>query len=225
MKGKQAVIRGRRGRRVRPPPGDVSLRERLLQGAFAVFREHGFAGASTLEIATRAQVSKRDLYALFDSKQAMLAACITERAGRMRHPLNLASQGPDSREALEATLVQFGKSILHGLSDPDVLAVYRLAIAESTRAPDIARTLDKAGREANHLALGAWLAKAQEHGLVGAGNPAAMATHFLATLGSTLLIQLLLRVRDAPTAGEIESRARTASESLILLYPPVRRGD
>jgi hypothetical protein len=154
----------------------------------------------------------------------MLAACINERAGRMRQTLHLASQVPESREALEATLVQFGKSILHGLSDSAVLAVYRLAIAESG-APDIARTLDKAGREANHLALGAWLAKAQAHGFVGAGNPAAMAAHFLATLGGALLIQLLLRVRDAPTDGEIESRARTASESLILLYPPPRRGD
>jgi AcrR family transcriptional regulator len=225
MKGKQAVIRARRARRTRPPPGDGSPRERLLEAAFAVFREHGFADASTLDIATRAQVSKRDLYAQFDSKQAMLAACITERAGLMRRPLNLASQVPESREALEATLVQFGKSILHGLSDPDVLAVYRLAIAESARTPHIARTLDQAGREANHLALGAWLANAQAHGLLGAGNPAAMATHFLATLGGTLLIQLLLRVRDAPTAGEIESRARTASESLALLYPPPRRGD
>jgi AcrR family transcriptional regulator len=225
MKGKQAVISARRARGARPPPGDGSPRERLLEAAFAVFRDHGFADASTLEIATRAQVSKRDLYALFDSKQAMLATCITERAGRMRQPLNLAPQTPESREVLEATLVQFGKSILHGLSDPNVLAVYRLAIAESARAPDVARTLDKVGREANHLALGAWLAKAQAHGLVGAGNPAAMATHFLATLGGTLLIQLLLRVRAAPTASEIESRARAASESLILLYPPSRRGD
>jgi AcrR family transcriptional regulator len=222
MKGNQAVITARRAR---PPPGGGSPRERLLQAAFAVFSEEGFADASTLEIATRAQVSKRDLYALFDSKQAMLVACITERGGRMRQPLHLASQVPESREALEATLVQFGKSILHGLSDSAVLAVYRLAIAESARAPDIARTLDKAGREANHLALCAWLAKAQAYGFVGAGNPAAMAAHFLATLVGALLIQLLLRVRDAPTAGEIESRARTASESLILLYPPPRRGD
>jgi len=197
----------------------------VLKAAFAVFREHGFTDASTLEIATRAQVSKRDLYALFDSKQAMLAACITERAGRMRQPLNLASQVPESRDALEATLVEFGKSVLRGLSDPNVLAVYRLAIAESALAPAIARTLDKAGREANHLALGAWLAKAQAHGLIGAGNPAAMAAHFLATLGGTLLIQLLLRVRNAPTADEIESRARTASEALILFYPPPRPGD
>jgi AcrR family transcriptional regulator len=54
MKGKQAVIKGRRARRARPPPGDGSPRERLLQAAFAVFNEHGFANASTLEIATRA---------------------------------------------------------------------------------------------------------------------------------------------------------------------------
>ena len=219
------MTRVRRARTARPPPGDSSPRERVLKAAFAVFREHGFTDASTLEIATRAQVSKRDLYALFDSKQAMLAACITERAGRMRQPLNLASQVPESRDALEVTLVEFGKSVLRGLSDPNVLAVYRLAIAESALAPAIARTLDKAGREANHLALGAWLAKAQAHGLIGAGNPAAMAAHFLATLGGTLLIQLLLRVRNAPTADEIESRARTASEALILFYPPPRPGD
>lgn len=221
MKGKRAVIRARP---TRPPPGDGSLRERLLRAAFAVFREHGFSDASTLEIATRGQVSKRDLYAQFDSKEAMLTACITERAGRMRRPLNLASQVPDSHEALKATLFEFGKSILHGLSDPDVLAVYRLAIAESARAPDIARILDRVGREANHLALGAWLAKAQANGLIGDGDPAAMAADFLAILGGALLMRLLLRVRDPPTVGEIESRARSASESLILLYPPPRRG-
>jgi AcrR family transcriptional regulator len=101
--------------------------------------------------------SRSDLYVQFDSKEEMLAACITDRAGRMRQPLNLASQVPESREALEATLVQFGKSVLHGLTDADVLAVYRLAIAESAATPDIARTPDKAGREANHLALGTWL--------------------------------------------------------------------
>ena len=42
-----------------------SIRERVRKAAFAVFCERGFSGASMLEIATRAQVSKRDLYALF----------------------------------------------------------------------------------------------------------------------------------------------------------------
>jgi AcrR family transcriptional regulator len=196
-----------------------STRERMLTAAFAVFRKRGFSGASTLEIATRAQVSKRDLYALFGSKQAMLTACIRERASRMRQPLDLAAPIPNSREAVAATLIELGKSVLRVACHPDVLAVHRLAIAESDRAPAIARTLDGSGREANHAALGAWLAKAQAQGHTGAGDPAVMATIFLAVLWGGLLIQLLLQVRDPPTSEEIDSRARAATEAILTLYP------
>ena len=156
--------------RPRAKGSDASTRERILTAAFAVFRKGGFSGASTLEIATRAQVSKRDLYALFGSKHAMLSACIRERASRMRQPLELAAPMPTSREAVAATLVELGTSVLRVACHPDVLAVHRLAIAESDRSPAIARTLDSSGREANHAALGAWLARAQTQGLIGAAN-------------------------------------------------------
>jgi AcrR family transcriptional regulator len=187
-----------------------------------VFRKRGFSGASTLEIATRARVSKRDLYALFGSKQAMLTACIKERASRMRQPLELAAPVLHSRQAVVATLVELGKSILRGVSHPDVLAVYRLAIAETDRTPEIARTLDRSGREANHAALAGWIEKAQTQGLIGAGDPAAIAAHFLATLWGTLLIQLLLCVREAPSEEEINARAHAAAQSLLTLYAPAR---
>ncbi len=55
-------------------------RDRIVGAAMRAFMELGYAAASTLEIATRAQVSKRELYALLGSKQAMLAACISDRA-------------------------------------------------------------------------------------------------------------------------------------------------
>jgi AcrR family transcriptional regulator len=205
--------------RPRAAESDGSTRERVLAAAFAVFRKRGFSGASTLEIATRAKVSKRDLYALFGSKHAMLTACIRERASQMRQPLELAAPIPSSREAVGATLVELGTSILRVACHPDVLAVHRLAIAESDRAPAIARTLDSSGREANHAALGAWLARAQAQGFIGAGDPAAMAAHFLALLWGGLLIQLLLRVRHAPTPDEIEARARAATKAMLTLYP------
>ena len=64
--------------------GPQPARERILYAAMEAFMELGYAEASTLEIATRAQVSKRELYALFGNKQAMLAACIADRVGRMR---------------------------------------------------------------------------------------------------------------------------------------------
>jgi hypothetical protein len=73
-----------------------------------------------------------------------------------------------------------------------------------------------------HATLGAWLATAQAQGLIGAGDPAVKATNFLAVLWGSLPIQLLLRVRDAPTADEIDSRARAATEAILTLYRPPR---
>src|SRR5216684_9170618 len=77
-------------------------RERILDAAFSAFMESGFAAASTLEIATRARVSKRELYALVGSKQEMLAACIGERAQRLRMPAGLPE--PKDRETLARAL-------------------------------------------------------------------------------------------------------------------------
>jgi AcrR family transcriptional regulator len=222
MRSHKAVSTADRGE---PSAGGPSSRERVLKAAFALFRKRGFSGASTLEIATRAKVSKRDLYALFGSKHAMLTACIKERAARMRQPLELAAPVPQSRQDVVATLVALGSSILRGVSHPDVLAVYRLAIAESDRAPEIARTLDRSGREANHAALAGWLAKAQAQGLVGAGDPATIAAHFIATLWGSLLIQMLLGVRKAPSEKEIEARAHAAAQAILTLYAPARTGD
>jgi AcrR family transcriptional regulator len=193
------------------------IRERVLKAAFSLFRQHGFSSTSMLEIVTRARVSKRDLYALFKNKHAVLAACIGERAQRMRRPLDTATPVPQTRDALAALLVELGVSILKTVCQPEVLTVYRLAIAESDRAPEIARTLDSSGREANQKALTELVRKAQAQGLVLAGDPAVLAARYLAVLWGDLLIRLLMRVREAPTEREIEVRARAATQALMAL--------
>src|SRR5262245_27046985 len=86
--------------------GPQPARERILSAAMEAFMELGYAEASTLKIATRAQVSKRELYALFGHKQAMLAACIADRAGRMRLPTELPP--PRNRAELVALLSKLG---------------------------------------------------------------------------------------------------------------------
>jgi AcrR family transcriptional regulator len=196
------------------------VRERVLNAAFAAFTQQGYEGTSTLEIATRASVSKRELYALFDNKQAMLAACIAERAKRMRLPLELPAVR--DRNSLAMTLAAFGTAILREVSHPTVLAVYRLAIAEAERSPGVAQALNTFGRKANHAALTGLLTGAQSRGLVGAGEPSAMATQFLALLWGDLLMQLLLRVAAAPGPEEMERRARAATETLLMLHPESR---
>jgi len=204
-----------------PPPRDQakavssSIRERVLNAAFSLFREHGFSSTSMLDIVTRARISKRDLYALFKNKHAVLAACISEHTEQMRRTLDTTIPVPQTRDALTKLLVEFGVSILKTMCHPDALTVFRLAIAESDRAPEVARTLDSSGREANLKALTELIRNAQSHGLIVAGDPAVLAARFFAALAGDLLIRLLMRVREAPTEREIVTRARAAAETLM----------
>jgi AcrR family transcriptional regulator len=180
--------------------------------------ENGYAGASMLEIATRAKVSKRELYALSTDKAGLLKDAIAERAQRMRLPLELTA--PKDHKALAATLTAFGAALLRGVCDPAVRSVYWLAISESDNAPEVARRLDKVGRKASRAALAQTLAQAQADGLIGAGEPATMAVEFCALLWGDLLLQLLLRVADPPTPQAMGQKAQGATDKFLRLYPP-----
>src|SRR5689334_7120715 len=100
-----------------------SLRERVLDAAFSVFAERGYAGASTLEIATRAKVSKRELYALFKNKEVLFAAGIEANAPLMQIPAELPAIA--DRGALAAALREYGVMTVSRVSDPGVLAAFR----------------------------------------------------------------------------------------------------
>jgi AcrR family transcriptional regulator len=201
--------------RVQATPVSSSTRDRVLNAAFSLFREHGFSSTSMLDIVNRARISKRDLYALFRNKHAVLAACISERTERMRRPLDTTIPVPQTREALTTLLVEFGVSALQTMCHPDALTVFRLAIAESDRAPEVARTLDSSGREANLRALTELIRNAQAHRLIVGDDPAVLVARYFAVLAGDLLIRLLMRVRAVPTEREIVTRARAATEAVM----------
>jgi len=193
-----------------------ALRQRILDAAFAAFASGGYDQTSTLEIATRARASKRELYALVGNKQDLLVACITERARRLQVPADIPM--PTDRETLASVLSTFGAQLLRETTAPTVVAVFRLAIAEANRAPEVARALDEVGRGTTRTALRAIMQHAISHGLV-AGRPALMAEHFASLLWGDLLIGLLLRVVEQPSLVEIDRRARIATAGFVALYP------
>ena len=197
-------------------------RQRILNAAFSAFMEGGYAETGTREIARRARASKRTLYSLFGNKQEMLVACISERAKRLQVPAALPE--PRDRETLARALAGFGTQLLRETSDPAVVAVFRLAIAEAIRAPEIARTLDSIAREASRAALREIMTRAQSFGLL-RGRPAEMAAHFAGLLWGNLMENLLLRVADRPTPREITRRARDATAAFLRLYPQPDEAD
>ena len=196
---------------------ETPVQERILGAAFKSFTEDGYAGTSTLEIATRAKVSKRDLYANFSSKHAVLVACIMSRAERMRLPPDLPT--PRSRQMLASTLTSFATKLVREVSHPSVIATFRLAIGEATRSPEIAQALDVAGRDAARGALAELLAKAQSSGLIGSGQPSEMAAQYLGLLWEGLLVGLLLGVAATPMPAEAEQKATKATAVFMQLHP------
>jgi hypothetical protein len=142
--------------------------------------------------------------------------CPRERAKRFDVPADLPVLR--DRETLEQVLASFGTKLVREISDPTVIAVFRLAIAEVVQAPEVARALNSIGREASRAALRKIMAQAQACGLL-AGRPAELAQQFAGLLWGDLMVSLLLGVAGRPTPREIAGRARDAAAAFLRLHP------
>ena len=198
---------------------ETAVRERILEAAFAAFVKSGYATTTTLEIATRARVSKRELYALVGNKQEILIACISERAKRFDVSADLPVLR--DRETLAQVLASFGTKLVREVSDPTVIAVFRLAIGEAVQAPEVARVLNSIGREESRAALRKIMAGALGSGLL-AGRPAELAEQFAGLLWRDLMVSMLLGVAERPNSGQIARRARDAAAGFLQLHPQPR---
>jgi len=205
-----------RSRRSQEGGDENAVRERILEAAFSAFKESGYATTSTLEIATRARVSKRELYALVGNKQEILIACISERAKRLDVPADLPVLR--DRETLAQVLASFGTKLVREISDPAVIAVFRLAIAEAVQAPEVAHALNSIGREASRAAVREIMARARASELL-TGRPVELAAQFAGLLWGDLMVSLLLGVAERPNSREIAKRARDAAAAFLQLHP------
>lgn len=191
-----------------------AVRTRIVDAAFAAFTKNGYGATSTAEIAALARVSKRELYALVGNKQQMLIAGISERAKRLHLPPELPAVR--DRKTLEKVLVSFGAQFVREISDPTVIAAFRLAIAEAPHAPEVAKTLDSIGREAGRVALHTIMAQAKKSGLL-KGRPEELVQLFRALLLGDLQVNLLLGLTKQPSAREIAKRAEDATTAFLQL--------
>ena len=198
---------------------DRPVRERIVSSAFLAFVEGGYAGTSTREIAARARVSKRELYALFGDKRALLTACVMTRIERIRPVTALpAARTP---EELAQQLTRIGTTILREIGAPGPMAMIRLAVVEAEQSPDVARAIDRV-RATNLELLSRIFEAAQARGLVGRGIPVSMASQYLGFLWGDLQLRLLLRTAELPSASALEDRAREASRAVLALHDAAR---
>jgi AcrR family transcriptional regulator len=191
-------------------------RAAILAAAGAVFTERGYHGARTIDVAARANISKRDLYAAFPSKEDLLAALIEEGAKTMTAPLALAH--PGTRAAFYAALDAFGRKFLERQLSAPRLALLRLMIARAAENPGQGGDSDAAVREGVWDALGAFFVSAAEAGLVRfLPPPRDAAGAYLSILQGDLVMCALLDPAFLATDEQIATRVRQAAMTVMAL--------
>jgi hypothetical protein len=108
--------------------------------------------------------------------------------------------------------------LLREISDPTVVAVFRLAISEAMRAPEVGRMLNEIGIGTSRGALHELMNRARAANLL-AGDPAAMADQFAGLLWGGLMLGLLLSTAARPNPREIARRAEAAAAAFLRAYP------
>ena len=110
-----------------------TLREHILWAAKDVFLEMGFERASMDVVSSRAETSKRSLYAHFESKEKLFLAVIELVRGLFLSRLKLP--GNNSEKPGEALVMFCGRYLETLLYEPQIRMI-RISMAEADRFPE-----------------------------------------------------------------------------------------
>ena len=113
--------------------------QRILDAALIQFSRHGFAASRIEDIARGAGLSKAGVYAHFTGKEEIFEALLARTLPPPVSTLALVSvlEGDLAPESIRERVEQFIDVFYAPLTDPDFVAMLRLLIAESVRAPHL----------------------------------------------------------------------------------------
>jgi TetR/AcrR family transcriptional repressor of mexJK operon len=128
-------------------------RQAILYAARDLFLQKGYAGASMDEVAAMADVSKVTIYKHFSDKHTLFVAVVTDaidaaKAGSQ----SLVDQLGNSTD-IELDLRDFARRHVELVTQPHLVQMRRLIIAEAHRLPDLARAWHRIGPERGHATL------------------------------------------------------------------------
>jgi AcrR family transcriptional regulator len=200
-----------RGRpQTRPDEETLQL---IVEAARAEFLSHGFAEVSMAAVAQSAGVSTKTMYRLVPTKADLFRMVVAARMGQFT--LELDADALDAMEPLAAItrlLTVYGELILSA----EPTAMYRLAIAESDRFPELAKVFYNSAVGAAGTALESWLRRQRERGTLRLDDPKSASGMLRGMMAMEPQRAALLRQRALPGAKEIAERARVCAK--LFLY-------
>ena len=140
------ILEFKRGPGGRPTRAESERRlGALLETAMRLFLERGYEAASVEEIAKRAGVAKRFIYARYDDKAELFAAAVEHTIlGRLEGALHAIEP---SRRGVERGLYELGQKILSVALQPEAIALHRLFVSSAAQFPDVTKQFVERNRD------------------------------------------------------------------------------
>jgi AcrR family transcriptional regulator len=191
---------------------DEDTLEILIAAAREEFLAHGFAAANMASVAQKAGVSTKTLYRLVPTKAELFRKIVSSRMEIFALALDLDPlDALPPEDALAHLLTVYGDLSL----SEDATGMYRLAVTEGARFPELAAFFYEAAVESGGRALEAWLARQRDRGIL-ALNDLAQASGMLRGM---MIMEgqraALLRRRPLPNKTEIAVRAQACARLFL----------
>ena len=158
-------------------------RGHILDIAYAAFIRDGYAGTSMARIAALLGGSKTTLYNYFDSKKELFVAVADRECAKLFDQVFVATEiAGDFRDRV----LELARRLLDAMLSEEMIAAYRLIVAESGRFPEIGHAMHDIAlrRGIQHLAV--FFKRAMEAGEMRMVNPKMAAEQFLDLTSGTL---------------------------------------
>ncbi|WP_160114979.1 TetR/AcrR family transcriptional regulator [Bryocella elongata] len=176
---------------------------RILDAATELFLEAGYESTGTSVIASRAKVSKRELYTHFGDKRAVLHAAIT----RLQEEIATEMRAEWSVEGdMSTVLLHAGATIHRHVSSRRFRQLFRIVAAESFHDPAMAKQFYKLGPGSGRIDTSRYLAKQMKANFLREEDPLRAADVFLdLIIGARTMTASALGISEsAPAKKHIE---------------------
>ncbi|CAM5338868.1 TetR/AcrR family transcriptional regulator [Streptomyces fumanus] len=200
------------------PRGRIDKRQAILDAAFDVFAEHGYAQALVQEIAERAGVAKPTVYNHFTDKETLFRATLTAAAhavmdGNIATLDRMRSPGEDLRATMNEVAYQLARSCC----DRRSRSLRWLTYAQVARFPDLIEIVQGCTSVRIAEAMADRLARLTLAGRLRPCDPAVAAEQLLALVTGPLETRSRLGTRKL-TAAELRALAESAVDTFLRAY-------
>jgi TetR/AcrR family transcriptional repressor of mexJK operon len=198
-------------------PETSPKRRQVLEAAAELFMAHGYANVSMDAVAKAAAVSKATLYAHCASKDALFASIVGEAC---KGNTLVAENFPEEVSDIRAPLLAIGGRLLRFLLLPRTIAIYRVAVAESARFPELGQAFWQAGPQRFLDRFSQWLATQTAAGHLRIADPLVAADQFGALLRTGMFMRVTLGIPPAPSEAEIDAAVEAAVDTFLGAFAP-----